>query len=108
MKVGPRQCLLILFLISLAKGISFTLSVDFFSMTMLLLLLLLLLLLIILSLKRRERTGCVVKAVGGLLHYHDIIIINVFFNGNVHFQVCGKHLIGLGVQLMLPKYFHCP
>ena len=26
----------------------------------------------------------------------------------VHFQVCGKHLISLAVQLMLPKYFNCP
>lgn len=30
MKVGPRHCIFILFLISLAKGISFTPSVDFF------------------------------------------------------------------------------
>lgn len=109
MKVGPRQCILILSLISLAKGISFTPSVDFFSMTMLLLLLLLLL--ILLSLKRRERIsfcGCVVKAFGGLLHYHDIIIINVFFNGNSTLSGMWKAPYWFSCSTNVAKIFSLP
>lgn len=96
------------FLISLAKGISFTPSVDFFSMTMLLLLLLLL---ILLSLKSKERIsfcGCVVKAVGGLLHYHDIIIINVFFNGNSTLSGVWKAPCWFSCSTNVAKIFSLP
>lgn len=107
MKVGPQQCIFILFLISLAKGISFTPSVDFFFHDHVVVV-------VVVAanpLKRRERFHFVAVWSRQLVVCCIIMIslLSMYFLMEiVHFQVCGKHLIGLAVQLMLPKYFHCP